>query len=225
MTTESDLALHEQLLLLALHDEKGTMHTWLFAYAAAAAILVELIDRGKLGVEHVKAQAILNAAETSPTGQALLDDVLRQVANLPRPLPVESWITSIAASAGLQDRIADALCQRGILARSEGRVLWVFSRKTYPTADAAPEKALVAALAAELTGTAPLTAHGSVLLALAHETNILAHVFDSAQLAAHRDRINQAMKLDTLAPAQQDVVRAAVAAIANVRTAAIAGAM
>jgi golgi phosphoprotein 3 len=225
MTTQSDLALHEQLLLLALHDEKGTMHTWLFAYAAAAAILVELIDRGKLGIEHVKAHAILNATDTSPTGLALLDDVLKQVANVPRPLPVESWITSIAASAGLQDRIADALCQRGILARSEGRVLWVFSRKTYPTADSAPEKALVAALQSELTGTAPLTAHGSVLLALGHETSILAHVFDAAQLTTHRDRINDAMKLAALAPAQQDVVRAAVAAIANVRTAAIAGAM
>ena len=225
MTTSSDLALHEQLLLLALHDEKGTMHTWLFGYAAAAAILVELIDRGRVGVETAKAHAILNATDTSPTGQALLDDVLKQIANVPRALPVESWITSIAATAGLQDRIADGLCQRGILARTEGRVLWVFSRKTYPTADAAPEQALVAALNAELTGTAPLTPHGALLLALGSETNILQHVFGGAVLNAQRNRINEAIRLDTLGAAQKDVARAALAAISNVKTAAIAGAM
>ena len=225
MTTSSDLTLHEQLLLLALHDQKGTMQTWLFAYAAAATILVELIDGGRLGVEPAKGHAVLVAKDPTPTGNPVLDDYLRQIANAPRPASVESWIAKVAGTAGLHDRIAEELCNRGILSRSEGRVLWVFSRKTYPTADAAPEKELVARLQAELTGSEPLTPHGAALLALGHETNILAHVFGNALLGAQRARVNEAVMLDALEPAQKDVMRAALAAIANVRTAAIGGAM
>lgn len=225
MTTSSDLALHEQLLLLALHDEKGTMQTWLFAYGAAAAILTELIDRGKVAVEEVKGHALLTVKDKTPTGQALLDDALSKIANAPKPGSVESWVASIAGTTGLHNRISEALCERGILARAEDKVLWVFSRKTYPTADAAPEKALVARLQSELTGTDPLTPNASVLLALGHEANILAHVFDSATLKTHRDRINDALRLDALDSGQKEVVQAALAAIANVKNAAIAGAM
>lgn len=225
MTTSADLALHEQLLLLALHDEKGTMQTWLFAYAAAATILIELIDRGRIGVEHVKTHAVLNATDKTPTGQALLDDYLRQIANAARPASIESWIATIAGAPTLHDRIAEELCRRGILARSEGRVLWVFSRKTYPTADAAPEQALVAALRAELIGTDPLSARGALLLALGHETNILAHVFSHTLIDAQRARINEAVRLETLPEAQREVARAALASIANARSAALGGAM
>ena len=66
MNEDPELRLHEEVLLLALKDDKGTPHVDHYGFALGGAILAELLGEDRVGLA-VKKAGIHSGSTTSPT--------------------------------------------------------------------------------------------------------------------------------------------------------------
>ena len=218
-----DLSLHEQLLLLALNDEKGTMQGQLFEYGAAGAMLTELLLRNCIVLDESKKnkKRYVKVAATSSVGDPLLVELLAQVRMAKRPAPLSTWVRRAAGTRRLRHRIADRLRYRGILGKKEGRVLFVFSRQLYPTMNPAPEHELVERMRAAVLGEDAVPPRTAVMVTLARQLDLLRHVLTRAELKARKRRLKDLDELGT----SDEATRAAVAAVKEVIAATHAAVM
>lgn len=92
--------LHEQALLLALHDEKGTIHSSMFSYAIAGAVVADLVLRGRLRLEEAGGKKKILVADARPVGAALLDETLRRIDSAKRRATMATWVGRTHKSSG-----------------------------------------------------------------------------------------------------------------------------
>lgn len=216
------LSMHEQLMLLALRDEKGTLESraGMHAYALGGAILAELVLQGRVTIEADKKQ-LVNLEDRSLLGEEFLDEALELVATAKRRRRAENWVARFAYIKKLRHRIAQQLCRRGILKESEDKILWIFTRKIYPEIDPRPEDQLVEqlreAIFADTTKVQPQTA---IVLSLAHATGMLGIHFDKKDLKRRKKRIEQIISGQAIGGATKAAVEAAQAAMIAAQTAA-----
>jgi golgi phosphoprotein 3 len=223
MERSDTLFLHECVLLLALHDEKGTMHSAWHSLAMAGGILAELMLSGRVEVEEVGKKKMLVAADPSPLGFPLLDECLNRVVSTKRRATASTWISRFSQTKHLRDRTAERLQDLGLVRREEGRVLWIFSTVRYPTTNPAPERRLVEGLQDVLEGEGEVDARVAILLALTHTSGILRHVLGKELLKDRKDRLDAVMAMEGVGGATKAAIEAAQAA-ASAATAAIAAA-
>lgn len=77
MKETTNLLLYEELMLLALRDEKGTLEAddTAFIYTVAAALISELLLSKHFTIDHVtKKKKIINVRRSTRTGDPLLDE-------------------------------------------------------------------------------------------------------------------------------------------------------
>ena len=227
MTTRHDeLYLHEELLLLALKDARGTIESKaaMCQYALGGAILAELLlaDRITIGddkkklVDHVPGPLIR---------EPLLDECLDLIGSAKRRRRAVNWVTRFARIKSLKHRVAQSLCRRGILHASEDKVLWLFTRRIYPERDPVPEQGIIERLAQAIFGdTSEVDGRTAILLALAQGVGMLPIHFDKKQLKARKHRIKQIADGQLLGAATREAVQAAQAAALAACTAACAAA-
>ncbi|HEX6151477.1 GOLPH3/VPS74 family protein [Nocardioides sp.] len=128
----------EDLLLLLLDDEKGTLSSSYERPLLGGALLVELSLGGQVEVEHTR---ILKTARARVTGQGgtpgdpLLADALAVVAEKPRS--AQQLVDRLGKSA--RQPLLDQLVDRGLVERRTTKVLGLFPRTTWPAADARHE--------------------------------------------------------------------------------------
>ena len=207
MSELKDLYLHEQLLLLALSDEKGTMQSLNFEFGAGGAVLAELLLTGRLGLEQARKKQFVKLTDDTLTGDPLLDEVLQRVRAGKRPEQPAAWVRRIAGTKRLRHRIAERLRYRGILGKKQGRVLLVFSRDLYPTLDPEPERALLALLREALLGTGEVAPTTAILLALAHHIGLDYVLFSRPERKAHKRRLKQLVSLESVAGEAREAVK------------------
>jgi len=216
---QTDLHLHEQLMLLALRDVKGTLESKasMYAYALGGAILAELSLAGRIRVGEEE-KAFVDLVDRSPIGEPVLDECLARVAMAKRRARATTWVQRFANTKRLRHRVAEGLCRRGILRDDEDKVLLFFTRKLYPTIDPAPERDLVDRLRAAIFGNSTsLDPETVIVVALANATGLLPIHFDRKDLRRRKrqlKRITDGSMAGTAA--QQAVVAAQQAAIAAV---------
>ncbi|HEY7272523.1 MAG TPA: GPP34 family phosphoprotein [Actinoplanes sp.] len=121
--------LAEEFTLLAYADE-GTPVTdaTRLDQGLGGAVLLELALAERLDIRNGKV-AVRNPA---PTGDSLTDDALARIAAEGKERKPGHWVQQFAK--GTRGRVLDALVNRGVLRREQGKVLWVFPRTTYPAA-------------------------------------------------------------------------------------------
>jgi hypothetical protein len=216
------LALHEQLMLLALRDEKGTLESraGMHGYALGGAMLAELVLDGRITIDADKKQ-LVNLVDRSPLGEPFLDEALGLIATAKRRRRAANWVMRFASIRKLRHRVAQQLCQRGILRESEDKILWIFTRKIYPEIDPRPEEELVEqlrqAIFEESTKVPPRTA---IVLSLAHAAGMLGIHFDKKELNRRKKRIEQITSGEAVGGATKAAVEAAQAAMIAAQTAA-----
>ena len=180
MNDRTELHLHEQLMLLALRDEKGTLESkaTMYAYALGGAMLAELSVKGKIRISDDK-KAFVDLVDRSPFGEPVLDECLDKVATAKRRARATTWVRRFAELKRLRHRVAQGLCRRGILRDDEDKVLLFFTRKLYPTIDPVPERRLVDQLRTVIFGdpSSP-DAETVIVVALANATGLLPIHFD-----------------------------------------------
>ncbi|MHC5211450.1 MAG: GOLPH3/VPS74 family protein [Planctomycetota bacterium] len=195
MTRKQPLWLYEELLLLALNDEKGTPVFGVQAeFAVGGALLAELLMAERVRLDGTGRKARLQLADHRPLGDELLDECLAKVRDAKRSANLQTWVTRFARLPRLRRRASEGLVRRYILRRQEGRVLLFFPHTTFPERDPGPERELVSRLKRAIThGTSRVDPRSAVLISLASKTGLLRQVFRSkeerAQLKRCKSRI------------------------------------
>jgi hypothetical protein len=216
MSTEKapDLYLHEQVLLLALRDERGTVESragW-YSLAMGGAILAELLLAGCVSVGEDK-KKLVDVVQSRRLDDPLLDECLRLVGKAKRRRSAAGWVSGFAHVKRLRHRVALKLCRKGILKDSEEKVLLLFTRKVYPTVDPAPERRLSQALhRAIFQDSKNVNPRTAILVALAHSTGLLNAVFERGDLKRRKRRLEQISDGELIGGAANAAVQAAKAA-------------
>lgn len=173
------LSLMEELLLLALDDEKGTISSSVqtpLNYGLPGAGLSELVLDGKLHLDEKQRVVVVNA---SPTGQELLDEMLAKIQEAHKPKSMKDWVMTFGNGGikKLQTRLEERLVANGTLRLEEGRFLQVFPWHHYPTVDGAPEAETIATIRSVLLDEEEPTPRAAVLVSLVVATRMLDKLF------------------------------------------------
>ncbi|MCG3125211.1 MAG: hypothetical protein CHACPFDD_00026 [Phycisphaerae bacterium] len=209
------LYLHEELLLLALKDEEGTVEfsaSGGLPFALAGGVLAELVLAGRISIEP-SGKHIVTSLGSRPIGDPLLDETAQRIHTATRRKNASTWVQSIAATRELRHRIARGLCARGILAEVDDKVLLIFPRRRYPQRDQAPEDALVHRIRTVVAGSIEPDVRTVLLLSLAKGGGLLDPVFSRRELRAHKRRIEALVKGNELGGAVRSAIQAVQAAM------------
>ncbi len=225
-TPDQRLWLHEEVLLVGLHDEKGSFQTsTTLGLAMGGAILAELYLLGRLGFEGDDKKAVARIDDDTPTNAPILDDALTLVRDARKPPRLTDLVTRFGRISKLRRRAADGLVELGVLRREEGKVLLIFPVTRYPEADPDFEAEINRRLADAIFTDEPVEDPRTITLtALLSAAGMLPLVFDRKELKSRRARIEAVAAGDVAGAAVQAAVQAMQAAVIAACTAAAASA-
>ena len=215
MSTQDNLYLHEEIMLLALRDEEGTIAAGpTYEYAVGAAVLAELLLSQRIVVDQSGKKKLVDLVSSAPLGEPLLDQCLEKITTAKRRAVLQTWVSRFASVKNLKHLIAKRLCQQGILRADEDKVLLIFTRKIYPEVNPEPERKLIERLReAIFTDAADIDPRTVVLASLANSAGILRVVFDKKMLKARKARIERIVNGDITGKAAQEAIQAMQAAV------------
>ncbi len=192
------MTLVEEFLLLALEDKGGQFsripETSLHCGLAGAA-LIDLEIRG-----HIETTVeSLWVADSGPTGSALLDALLADIAAEPARLHPKDWIARLMPRAAqLRSDALRSLCERGILAQEEHIYLWVLQERRYPIEHGEERLECKRRILALLFSEETPGHHDAALVALADACGMFKHILSHKTLAEAAPRIGQLRGLDLI---------------------------
>lgn len=210
MAIRPNLFLHEEILLLALRDDKGTIDAGsVYSYAVGGALLAELLVRRRVELVGAEKKRLVQLVDPKPIGNDLLDEALRRIADAKRRASLATWVGRLASLKGLRNRLADGLCRRGILRAEDREVLLFFKRRTYPEVNPLPEQEIVERLRKAIFTDEHVEPRTVVLLSLAHAASLLPMVFDKKEVKSRRNHIKTVVGEESLGKAVKSAVEAA----------------
>lgn len=184
------LCLHHELALLILDDSKGTFQGSMYQYGLAGAILSELLLQGYIGITGEKEQ--VEVLVDKPSGDPILDEAMDLIRNDAKPRPLKHWVSRVAGLRDLQHRIAAQLADLGILSQNESKILWLFTRRTWPEVESSYEDGLRRRMAEFMFNDVKAPdERTAVLIAFAQSTSVLKANFAQVQLRQHDARIKE----------------------------------
>src|SRR4051794_22606008 len=206
-----DLILAEQVLLIALDDERGKDKTdWGSDPGLAAALLLDLAARELVRVRDDRVIAL----DGPEPGHELLRDAHAAIDAEDKPRKARHWVDKLPrALKPLKARVAGGLVERGVLGEERSKVLGLFSTTRYPKADPAVERELRARLGAVLvTGRSP-TEQEALLIGLLHPLGLVDAVVAKEDRKAAKARAKEIGETGIAGTAVRDSVRAMQAAV------------
>ena len=215
MTIQTNLFLHEEIMLLALRDEEGTIASGtMYQYAIGAAVLAELLLNKRIAVGESRKKKLVNLISSQSFGEPLIDQCLEKISNAKRRASLQSWVSRFAGVKNLKHRVALQLCQRGILRATEDKILLIFTRKIYPEVNPEPERKLIERLRqAIFTDSRDVDPRTVVLVSLANSTGLLKVVFDKKELKGRKARIKEISDGEITGKAAKEAIEAMQAAV------------
>jgi hypothetical protein len=216
---------YEELMLLALRDDKGTLESKasMYQYALGGAILTELAMNEVIRIRSDK-KMLVDHVSSRHIGDPILDECLELVSSAKRRRLARDWVERFGTLKRLRHRVAEGLCRKGILKDSEDSVLFIFTRKTYPTIDPGPESEIIGRLREAIFGHSAEVEPGTAIVAsLANATGLLPVHFGKKDLKTRKRRLEELASGDLVGVAAAEAVRAAqAAAIAAISAATVA---
>jgi Golgi phosphoprotein 3 len=197
----------EEILLLALDaDEAGgralPVHGLNTALAGAVLMDLALLHRVDTDLES------LAVVDEEPTGDPVLDDVLRQLAETSGAGTTAGWVDHLARDSDvLQARLLDRLVERGAIERSGGRMWRSLGRRRFKVIDGRAARDIKRRIAALLLSDAIPDPKDVALIALADACAILDRLFEPRQAKALQPRIAQLATMDLIGQAMARTLR------------------
>jgi len=145
-------------------------------YGVAGAVFADLGIAGRIKVDLDRGDRV-RVLSAEPTGDPVLDEVLRLVAESPTQHSIGTWIMQLGSSQ-LRTSVLDALVDGGLLERRSGQVLGVVPAQRFREVDCRPEDEVVAAIRAALQGTERPDPVIACVIVLADGTRVLRKVVD-----------------------------------------------
>jgi Golgi phosphoprotein 3 len=206
------LFLYEEIMLLALKDEEGTIASGtMYNYAVGGAIIAELLLGQSITVDQSKRRKLVSVVNPELLNDSLIDEWLMKMSSAKRRKTLQDWVSRIANTKDLKHRIAIQLCQRGILKMDEETILLLFTRRIYPEINPEPEREIINRLHSTIfTETDDIDARTIVLLPLAKSANILPVIFGKREIKQRKKRIEQVVHGDMAGKATKEAIEAAV---------------
>ncbi|HLT18188.1 MAG TPA: GPP34 family phosphoprotein [Thermomicrobiales bacterium] len=219
--------LAEDLLLLGLDDDKGTVswqHATAFPYGLGGALLIDLARQGRIDTVDDK----IVVTDPTPTGDDVLDEALQTIQASKKPRDARHWVGKLGGRKGLKEQLARRLVERGILREEEHKFLWIFQSPRFPTSDPGPEASLRGQIRdVVLAGIQP-DERLLLLLSLIKATDLTNQIFERGERRQAKRRIKELVEGEefgravgkAVADATTAVVIAASAAAITASTAA-----
>ncbi|MCE0535415.1 GPP34 family phosphoprotein [Kineosporia rhizophila] len=213
-----DFLIAEDLMLLLLDDEKGTIHSESSApYLLAGALLSELtlLERVAQGEK----EGLFGRRKLLPLGQGPLPDPLLQEAYdevVDKPRDPQSVLSKI--SKDLHKRVPARLAERGLVRLEQKKVMRIFSQTRYPSIDQSRERAVRNEIRAVLADGLTARSRVAALIALLSAGNSLKHVLkeqDVSWTPEVKQRAKEIQKGDWGAGVASAAIAASVATIAG----------
>ncbi len=211
---ESPLFLHEEIMLLALRDEKGTVECGSsYNFAMGGAILADLLLAERISIEKGK-KKLVDLASRTPMGDSVIDECRKKISSAKRRANAQTWVQRFSSLKKLHHRVAQGLCKRGILRADEDKVLFFFSRQIYPELNPQPERKLIERLRkAIFEDSRNVDPRTVTLISLAKAADLLRIPFDKKDLKKRKKRIDQIVNGEMMGKAAREAVEAAQAAV------------
>ncbi len=215
MERVNDLFLHEEIMLLSLKDEEGTIASGaLYNYAVGGAIIAELLLSRRIAADPSGKKKFLSVLTPEPLNDALIDEWLIKMHRAKRLKTLQDWVARIANTKDLKHRIALQLCQRGILKMDEKKILLLFTQRIYPEINPTPEREIIDRLyQAIFTETDEVDARTVILLSLAKSATILPVIFGKKEIKERKRRIERVVNGDIAGKATKEAIEAMQAAV------------
>jgi len=197
MSTLTSLTLAEELLLVALDDERGTLlplPPFSMEVASAAALVMDLALLGRIDSD----EQSLTVLSREPTGNALLDEVLAQISADPTTQSTAEWMNRLATGTETRDRIIAELVQRGVLQSVEKRLLWVFKTRVYPPTSGLEEREVKSRVMTLLNNEEIPDPRDSLLVGLLRGTTLLDALLSRTERHRLTARIDQIAEFEEL---------------------------
>ncbi len=198
MTTHNRLTLAEELVLIALDDESGSLISlprYSLEFALAAALVMELTLIGRIDTDPEK----LFVLRSELTGSALLDDALTQIIAEPRLQPTGAWLRRLSQPGPeLCDRVIGGLVSRGVLRCAERRLLWVFKERVYPPISGLEEREVKSRVMTLLNNDEIPDTRDALLIGLLRATGIMERLLSTSEFQRLSPRINQIANLEEI---------------------------
>ena len=214
MTAAARLPMYEEILLLALDDDKGT--TGLestFPMAMGGAMLAELAMTGAVRIGKDKKREV-TAVRGARIDDPLLAECLARIQDEKKTKKAAHWVQKFSSTKDLKNRAARQLVDKGVLKEDADKVLGIFPRTIYPESDGGPEKELRDRLYwAIFTSAHDIDPRTVVVTSLLHGTNMLPKVFDKKKLKGRKQRLEKLTSGHVVGTATKEAVEAAQAAV------------
>jgi golgi phosphoprotein 3 len=205
--------LAEDLLLLALDDDKGSV-SWqrsdALSHGLGGALLMDLALHDRIDTPDKK----VVLTNSSPIGDEVLDAALETIRSSDRPRDAKHWVNKLGGRKGLRKQLARRLVQRGILREQEHTFLWVFHHQSFPTSDPDPESELRGRLRdVVLTGAEP-DVRTLLLLSLVKACSLTDSLFAKEERKQAKRRIEELVDDEQLGRAVGGAIADAAAVVA-----------
>ena len=209
------LPLYEEILLLALDDDKGTADgAGFYAKAMGGAILAELAMTGAISIADDKHKKV-SLGKRNHLDDPILEECRTMVAEEKKSKKAAEWVMKFSGLKDLKNRGARQLVDKGILTEDTSTVLRVFKRTIFPEVDGGPEKELRERMKkAIFTSSTNLEARTVVIVALAQAAGMLNKIFPKKKLKERKKRLEILTKGQLAGKATTEAVQAVQAAIA-----------
>ncbi|OHX64611.1 hypothetical protein NH26_23865 [Flammeovirga pacifica] len=139
--TTQKLSILDQLMLLAIDDNKGTFVSdySIFGYCLAGAALYDLTLKGKIVIENERVKVI----NREKVNDLALDKCLEMIDQSKKERKVKTWIDKLGQrEKSLRKHSLNKLIGLNILEEKEDKILWIFSNNKYPTKNEIPENVI-----------------------------------------------------------------------------------
>jgi hypothetical protein len=206
------LRIAEEILLLALDDNTGKLHSLpprALDFAIAGALLGELALMGRLRAH----EDTLELLDVSPTGRAKLDETLEALQEEEgeeqgQSLPLERALARLTLKApDLRERLLKDLVDKGILKQEAHRFFFFFDERRYPVVDDREEKEVRARIREHVLDGEATGERDCLLIALMRACDLSRKVFTEEEAERYRDRIREIAGRDAIGRVLTDTVR------------------
>jgi len=191
----------EEIVLLQLDDSQGKFVNLPLSAAdvvLAGAALMELALNNRVDCDLER----LMLVDSTPTGDDILDDVLKQLAETPGELSPGAVLERISVNGErYQEMALKRLLAKGILREENGRFLWVFHTRRYPVVDDREQREVRARLRQLLLTDEIPDPRDVVLICLIDACGLLGLVLSPDEIAQTQTRVEQLSRLDLIGQA------------------------
>jgi len=206
----------EEIVLLALDDQNGKfvdLPPLALDQALAGAALLELAFQNRIDTDLTH----LTLVSDQPTGDRMLDSILKAVTAAKDKKDAKHWVGVISADGEkIRDGALVKLVEKGVLKKEEKKVLWVIPGRRYPMIQNQEEEEVRKRIRHVVVDGAIPSPRDVVIISLASACQLLRTVFSDADLLKCSPRIAEVAKMDligravskSVAEVQEAVMRA-----------------